>query len=122
MVRIGNSFFGHPKGRIGDFHSGSGAVLWDVPEPRHLDFLAAVTDKGGFYSMDVDVFETREGHLMVNELQTVFGTGYSIDQLRVNGVPGRFVRKPPHDEWVFEPGDFARNACANERIRYIIET
>src|SRR5690606_768147 len=50
MVRIGNSYFGHPKLREGDFHSGSGLVGWDVPSRRHLDFLREVTDKGQFTS------------------------------------------------------------------------
>lgn len=117
MVRIGDSFFGHPKGRRGDFHSGSGVALWDVPEPRHLDLLWDVTEKGSFRSMDVDLFETSDGRLLVNELQTVFGASISVDQLRVDGRPGRFVRVPGRGGWVFEEGDFARNACANERIR-----
>lgn len=121
MVRIGESFFGHGKGRIGDFHSGSGAVEWSVPEARHLDFLEQVTDAGGFRSMDVDVFETPEGALLVNELQTVFGAGFAVDQLRVDGVAGRFVRSSD-GAWRFEAGEFARNACADERIRYFIES
>jgi len=116
LVRIGDSYFGHPKGRVGEFHSGSGVALWDVPEPRHLDFLYEVTERGGFRSMDVDVFETADGRLLVNELQAVFGASVAVDQLRVNGQPGRFVRRAS-GQWEFEPGDFARNACANERIR-----
>lgn len=116
LVRIGDSYFGHPKGRVGDFHSGSGLALWDAPQPRHLDFLHEVTEAGGFRSMDVDVFETPDGRLLVNELQAVFGASVAVDQCRVDGRPGRFVRRGP-GQWEFEPGDFARNACANERIR-----
>lgn len=121
MVRIGDSFFGHPKGRKGDFHSGSGVVLWDVPETRHLDFLRDVTDSGEFRSMNVDLFETADGRLLVNELQAVFGASFSVDQLRVDGRPGRFARDLERGGWVFEEGDFARNACANERVRDAIE-
>ena len=117
MVRIGDSYFGHPKGRVGEFHSGSGVALWDVPSDRHLDLLHEVTGKGGFRSMDVDMFETPDGRLLVNELQTVFGASVSVDQLQVNGQPGRFARREGTPRWVFEPGDFARNACANERVR-----
>ena len=117
LVRIGDSYFGHPKGQVGDFHSGSGVALWNVPEARHLDLLHDVTEKGRFRSMDVDVFETPDGRLLVNELQAVFGASVAIDQLRVNGEPGRFVRGTGGSGWTFEPGDFARNACANERIR-----
>jgi hypothetical protein len=116
LVRIGDSYFGHPKGRVGDFHSGSGVAEWDVPEPRHLDFLHQVTERGRFVSMAVDTFETPDGRLLVNELQTVFGASTSVDQLKVDGVPGRMVREAEGD-WRFESGDFARNACANERVR-----
>lgn len=116
MVRIGDSFFGHPKGRVGEFHSGSGAVEWETPAVRHLELLYAVTERGGFRSMDVDVFELPDGRLLINELQAVFGASFSVDQLRIDGVAGRFVRRGP-EQWEFEPGEFARNACADERIR-----
>ena len=122
LVRIGDSFFGHGKGSFAGLHSGSGLVEWDVPENRHLDFLLEVTEKGGFRSMDVDVFETADHRLLVNELQAVFGASHSVDQLRKDGIPGRFVQTQEPQRWVFEPGDFARNACANERIRYLIES
>ncbi len=120
LVRIGDSYFGHPKGRVGEFHSGSGVVEWTPPETRHLDFLKRVTDLGAFTSMDVDAFETKEGQLLVNELQTVFGAGFAVDQARINGKAGRFVQagKPP--KWEFEEGDFARNACANARVSYLM--
>ncbi len=121
LVRIGDSFFGHVKGKVGFFHSGSGLVEWNVPEARHLDFLEAVTEKTGFRSMDVDVFETPDGKLLVNELQAVFGASHSVHQLMVDGEPGRFVRDGSRGEWIFEAGDFARNACANERVRFVIE-
>jgi hypothetical protein len=119
MVRIGDSFFGHPKGRVGDFHSGSGNVLWDVPSSKHLDLLFDLTEHGGFHSMNVDLFEAPDGRLLVNELQAVFGASYSVDQLRVDGEAGRFVRE--EGQWVFERGDFARNACANERVRFALK-
>lgn len=120
LVRIGDSFFGHVKGSIGGLHSGSGIVEWDVPEERHLNFLLEVTEKGGFRSMDVDAFETTDGRLLVNELQAVFGARHSVDQMRKDGEPGRFVQNQAGQGWTFETGDFARNACANERIRYLI--
>jgi hypothetical protein len=120
MVRIGTSYFGHPKGKIGEFHSGSGVVEWRVPPQKLLELLHNVTQTGGFRSMNVDVFETESGEFLINELQTVFGASFSVDQLRVDGEPGRFV----HDaagNWVFEAGDFAKNMCANERVRDALE-
>ena len=116
LVRIGDAFFGHPKGLgEGGFHSGSGRVEWDVPQPRHLELLHRVTELGRFRSMAVDAFETRDGQLLVNELQTVFGASTSIDQMRMNGQAGRMMRTID-GAWHFEAGDFARNACANARV------
>ena len=120
MKETGRAYYGE-KGKVGFFHSGSGLVEWNVPEARHLDFLEAVTEKTGFRSMDVDVFETPDGKLLVNELQAVFGASHSVHQLMVDGEPGRFVRDGSRGEWIFEAGDFARNACANERVRFVIE-
>ncbi len=120
MVRIGDSYFGYRKEKVGDFHSGSHAWSWlDPPRPL-LDLLHEVTEKGGFTSMDVDIFETRDGRLLVNELQTVFGASTPADQLRVNGKPGRYRLGRATGKWIFEEGDFSRNACANERIDYLI--
>ncbi len=116
MVRIGDSFFGHQKGEKGGFHSGSGLVDWSSPSEKHLDFLLRVTDTGGFRSMDVDLFETEEGDLLVNELQTVFGAAVSVDQMKVDGKTGRYVRDDGARSWRFEEGDFARNACCNARV------
>ena len=73
MVRIGESFFGHQKRKIGDFHSGSTGVIWDHPPEDLLNFLLYVTDAGSFTSMNLDIFETLDGRYLVNELQTVFG-------------------------------------------------
>lgn len=114
LVRIGESYFGHAKGQRGQFFSGSGRVDWHAPQARHLDLLHEVTEVGGFRSMAVDAFETEQGGLLVNELQTVFGASTSVDQMRVDGTPGRMIRGL--DGWVFEPGDFARNHCANARL------
>ena len=116
LVRVGDAYFGHPKGRgESGLHSGSGRVEWDLPQARHLDLLHRVTELGGFRSMAVDAFETADGRLLVNELQTVFGASTSVDQMRVNGQAGRMVRTD-HGVWRFEAGDFARNACANARV------
>ncbi|MCC5849011.1 MAG: hypothetical protein JJU29_13070 [Verrucomicrobia bacterium] len=119
LVRIGDSYFGHKKGKSGDFHSGSGLVDWTPPETRHLDFLHQVTETGKFRSMAVDTFETPDGKLWVNELQTVFSAKASVHQTKVDGKPGRFVRGVD-GSWTFEPGDFARNACCNLRIQDVV--
>ncbi len=125
MVRVGHSFFGYRKERVGEFHSGSHAWSWlDPPRPL-LNLLREVTERGGYTSMDVDIFETTDGRLLVNELQTVFGASTPVDQLRVDGKPGRYVfdaeAKPGVDPWRFEEGDFSRNACCNLRVQYVID-
>jgi hypothetical protein len=120
LVRIGDSYFGHPKAKVGDFHSGSGRVEWTPPEKRHLDFLKHVTDVGGFTSMNVDAFETKDGRLLVNELHTVFGSSIAVHQAKVCGKFGRFVYAPQADSWSFQEGEFARNACANARVEYVL--
>lgn len=120
MVRIGDSFFGHTKEKDGEFHSGSKKVGWLTPPPTHLDFLRQITETGGFRSMGVDVFETLDGRLLANELQTVFGASGSIDQMKVDGVVGRYIFNAHQHQWKFEAGDFARNACANLRVEALL--
>lgn len=118
MVRIGDSYFGHRNERRGDFHSGTLLKAWDDPAPELLKLVHALTERGGFTSMNVEVFETPEGRLLVNELHTVFGQS-TRDLMRVEGRPGRYLFLPEENEWRFEEGDFTRNACANLRVSYL---
>ncbi|MBN3035455.1 MAG: hypothetical protein JW861_07690 [Bacteroidales bacterium] len=117
-VRIGDSFFGHKKlpGK-GELISGTSRVSWEVPPPRLLDFIEEVTDKRGFYSQAVDLFEDAAGNYFVNELQCYFGSKNPHQMLR-NGVPGRFVRKGK--EWIFEEGTFNTNNSHDLRLSHVI--
>jgi hypothetical protein len=117
MVRIGGSYFGYRKERRGDFHSGSRRCSWPEVPRQLLELLR----EGPFDSMAVDVFETDDGRLLVNELQTLFGTSHSVHQLKVNGVPGRYLHDEQAQAWVFEAGDFSRNSCANLRVQHLTE-
>jgi hypothetical protein len=119
MIRIGRSYFGYLKGRVGDFHSGTHLKGWGAPPRPLLDMLRAVTDIGSFSSMNVDIFETPDGRLLVNELHTVFGQS-TREQMRVEGRPGRYLFDDRRNAWVFEEGDFARNACSNLRVEYVL--
>ncbi|MBI5446268.1 MAG: hypothetical protein HY900_34270, partial [Deltaproteobacteria bacterium] len=121
VVRIGDSFLCRLKERRGDFHSGSGVVGWAKPSEELLDFVQDITDRGGFRSMDVDVFETLDGRLLVNELQTVFGSIREANLDRGAGNRGRWLREEEKNAWRFEPGEYYRNACANERVRDALE-
>jgi hypothetical protein len=72
--------------------------------------------------MNLDIFQTRTGRYLVNELQTVFGASFSKDQLKVNGKAGRYLYSEKFREWIFEEGDFARNACANLRVECLLNS
>ena len=115
MVRIGDSFICRFKERVGDFHSGSGRVRWARPGMELLDLVWDVTERGGFRSMDVDVFETEDGRLLVNELHAVFGDIKKENLGRGQENMGRWLRSSS-GKWEFEPGFFYANACANLRI------
>src|SRR5690606_5568935 len=115
MVRIGDSYFGHGKDMTGQFHSGSGKANWDMPPKKAFDLLIEITKRGNFTSMDVDIFEAPDGSLYVNELQTVFGNSIAKEQMKVDGVPGRYVIGAGGD-FVFEPGSFCENHLCNLRL------
>ncbi|PWH86413.1 ATP-grasp domain-containing protein [Brumimicrobium oceani] len=119
MVRIGDSYFGHGKDMEGQFHSGSGKANWDLPPLKAFELLKEITDKGKFHSMDVDLFEDDKGNLYVNELQTVFGNSIAKEQMKIKGVPGRYLLK--NNKWYFEAGSFCENHLCNLRITYIID-
>lgn len=119
MVRIGDSYFGHGKDMKGQFHSGSGKANWDIPSDKAFELLHEITERGGFKSMDVDLFEDENGNFYVNELQTVFGNSIAIEQLKKDNIPGRMLRNA-NGQFYFEAGDFCTNHLCNLRLQYIL--
>ncbi len=118
MVRIGDSYFGYRKERgPSGLHSASHTWSWLDPGPELLDLLKHVTDVGGFTSMDVDIFRTPEGALLVNECQTVFGCSTPAVQMKIDDVEGRYVWE--EGRWRFEPGSYCANHMCNLRIHYL---
>lgn len=117
-VRIGDSFFAHKKMVKGEKASGSLIKGYENPSFALLDFVKEVTDKRHFMSQSVDIFETADGHYLVNEMQCTFGQSDPY-QMLVDGVPGRYRRID--DEWVFEPGDFNKYQSFLLRLEYFIE-
>lgn len=113
--RIGDSFFGFGKVKRGDFHSGSGETDWTPPPIDAFNLAWKITERGGFRSMAVDMFETTDGRFLVNELQCVYGQ-HGSTQLVKDGVSGRMLRSPD-GEWCFEAGDFCANHGCNLRIQ-----
>jgi hypothetical protein len=120
VIRIGDSYFASEKllGKNG-LHSGSGASSWNIPEMRVFDFARRVTNAGGFRSMNLDIFETADGTLLVNELQTIFGCVAQNQMYRVEGqkkTPFRYIFNVSTDSWVEELGEFGQDQCYRLRI------
>lgn len=120
MRRIGKSYFGSQKLRIGEFHSGTGVDVWYDPPRSLLDFTREITECKGFKSMSLDIFETTEGRYLVNELHTIFGTNRPYEML-VNGKPGRYLYGHDANLWHFEDGIFCQNASCNLRVVALVE-
>jgi hypothetical protein len=121
MVRIGDSFFGYRKEKGEDgLHSASHRWSWMDPGHELLDLLKRVTDVGSFKSMDVDVFRTKDGRLLVNELQTVFGCTTPAIYMKVNDVEGRYHWTDCG--WKFQEGAYWNNHMCNLRIEFLAQT
>jgi hypothetical protein len=120
MIRIGDSYFGYEKLKVGDFHSGSHVILYSKPPSDLLDLVREVTDKGGFKSMDIDIFVTHEKRCLVSELQTVFGIGTPYEMCVVDGKPGRIILRPGVNSWEFEAGSFCQNHMCNLRVETLL--
>ena len=121
MIRIGNSYFGYEKIKVGDFHSGSHQWRYGLPQSEILDFLKMVTDKGNFLSMDLDVLISEKGELLVNELQTLFGMGNPYEMCVVDDRPGRMTLNMETGKWEFEAGAFCQNFLCNQRVITLME-
>lgn len=119
MIKIGESYFGHQKleAKNGK-HSGSNLVGWVKPPEKLLDLTKHICDIGNFDSMDIDIFETKEGEYFVNELQTMFGS-FNNSQMYIDGIPGRY--RYINSKWVFEEGYFNRNSSMNLRVESFIK-
>mgnify|MGYP003302194902 CR=1 FL=1 len=89
ILKIGDSYFGHQKLLEGQFASGSGKVGWVAPPQHLLEMVRELCQKGGFRCMDVDIFETKDGKFVINELQASFGS-YLDYQMCIDGIPGRY--------------------------------
>jgi hypothetical protein len=120
MIRIGESYFGHQKLRDREFHSGSGKVGWYDPPRELLDFVRELTDNAGYTAMNVDIFETPDGHYVVNEVQSHFAA-HIESQMYIDGKPGRYRYDYADREWRFEQGVFCRNSCCDLRVEALLD-
>jgi hypothetical protein len=117
-VRIGDSFFAHKKLVKGDKASGSLLKEYGDPPRALLDLLRDITERHGFRSQAIDVFETTDGRYLVNEMQCIFGQS-DPHQMIVDGVPGRYVFE--QGAWRFEPGSFNRIESFLPRLEFFLQ-
>jgi glutathione synthase/RimK-type ligase-like ATP-grasp enzyme len=117
IIKIGHSFFGHQKLLKNNIASGSGMVGWVEPPRYLLDLTQNICQKGNFYSMAVDIFETTSGEYCINELQSLFGS-YLDSQMLINDIPGRF--KYENGNYIFEKGYFNRLGSYLLRVEHFI--
>ncbi len=119
IVRVGENYFCRYKVPGADgLHSGSGTIRWEKPPIRLLERTREITELGGFSSMNVDYFETRDGRYLVNELHAVFGSKPRDRELGQENL-GRWLRQGEND-WRFEPGYWYFNACSNLRLQQVL--
>lgn len=118
VVRIGNSFFAHKKLIKKDKASGSLLKGYDNPPIELFDFVKEITDRFGFYSQAVDLFEVQKGQYLVNEMQCIFGQSDPY-QMLVDGKPGRYLFEKGN--WVFEEGTFNQNQSFNLRMDHVLK-
>jgi hypothetical protein len=116
-VRMGDSFFAHKKVKVGEKASGVLQKKYDNPPLGILDFVKEITDRFGFYSQAVDIFETG-GKYLVNEMQCIFGQSDPY-QMLVDGQPGRYLHLD--GKWVFEAGDFNTNESFDLRLNVALD-
>ncbi len=118
IVAIGDSYFAHKKLKIGEKASGSTLKQYDNPPIRLFDFAREIMRRFDFVSQAIDAFETKDGNLLINEMQCIFGQSDPY-QMLVDGKPGRYVYQ--NGKWVFEEGDFNTNESYDLRLETAIE-
>lgn len=116
---IGASYFGYEKLKQGDYHSGSLLRAYSRPRDELLALAKRIMDDGRFTSMALDIFETKDGQYLVNELQTMFGMSRQ-EMCVVDGKAGRMFFQSESFAWVFESGDFCRNHLCNLRVQILL--
>jgi glutathione synthase/RimK-type ligase-like ATP-grasp enzyme len=118
MIRIGDSYFGYEKLRVGDFHSGTLQWRYVRPPDNLLNLTREVTERGKFASMSIDIFLDESQTPYINELQGVFGM-LNEYACMVDSKKGRMLLGP--DGWQFEEGDFCRNRMCNLRVQVVVQ-
>lgn len=118
IIKIGKSYFGHRRLLKGDFASGAKIFAWGAPPEELLWLVKKVCDTGNFDSISMDVFETLDGHFLINELQSIFGS-QEASQMRIDDRPGRYVLVD--GRFVFEEGVFNKHKSYPLRVADFVE-
>lgn len=116
-VRIGDSYFAHKKIATAGKASGTLEKAYDNPPLQLFDFLYEITQKLGFTSLAVDMFETPGGEYLVNEMQCYFGQSDPW-QMLIDEKPGRY--RPVNGKWIFEEGMFNTNQSYDLRLDHLL--
>jgi len=117
IVAIGDSYFAHKKIKVGEKASGSLLKKYDNPPLKLFDFAKDLVNRFGLTSQAIDVFETEDRNLLINEMQCIFGQSDEY-QMKVDGKIGRY--RLFNGNWTFEEGDFNKNESYNLRVESII--
>ncbi|TXE18862.1 hypothetical protein ES692_05270 [Psychroserpens burtonensis] len=121
IIRIGDYYFGFEKLKSGEFHSGSQNFGYGMPPEQCLNLVKEVTDKYDFKYVDIDVFITKEGECLINEIQPYFGQKDDRELLNIDGESGRLTFDENTKAWVFEKGEFCKNNLCNLRLIEMIK-
>jgi len=120
IIRVGDSYFGYQKVKIGDFASGYGEARYCEVPTELLDYIREITDKHNFRSMSFDILQNGMDEFFIIELQSLFGDTKSGRKCMVDGKPGRYIFNKKDKRWIFEVGIFDQNNCANLRVEWIL--
>jgi len=115
MIRAGDSYFCRYKIKEGDFHSGSGDIVWAQPPDTLLNMTKIISQQFECPSVNVDFFKTIDGRYLINEIHTHWGGKVMHDQ----NLEGRYMWNNATESWDFEKGDFFKNRCANLKVEWI---
>jgi len=118
IIKIDESYFGHKKLLRGNFASGSQRAEFVKPPDELMFLIKDICERGNFYSMDADIFETVDGRYLVNELQSIF-LSKKESQMEINNIPGRFIYND--EKFVFEEGVFNRHGSYLLRVKHFVK-
>ena len=117
IIRVGESYFCRFKIRVGEFHSGSGDIIWAKPPQSLLDQTRMISKSMKVPNINVDFFKTTDGRFLINEIHALWGGKDIHDE----ELEGRYLYDTDNEIWSFEKGDFFKNRCANLRLSWIRE-